>query len=408
VCVRVAAILTEIRDSVTAIAPTSAVPPQFTLRCSLAYAAPMSLNGILVPHLPVWLHGLALSPLQIAVILAAQVALRMFAAPSTGYLIRRVGEPNRVLTYTAALSLIVFLGLFLSRDFWVILLVVGLQAAIFAPYTPIVESITVSGVKRWGFQYGRMRVWGSVGFVVATLSVGSLMSTAGLNTVPVAAMAVLLFALAVAFAAPKLEALPARRPDALVRRRPSRLDVHLLLIGVALIQSSHAMFYGFSAIQWQAMGFSGTVIAVLWSVGVVAEIAVFFAAGRLAKRWSPWTLMRMGCLAAIVRWMLFPLEWDAWGYGVLQTGHAFSFALVHLGLQYRLAEVVEEEEQASTQGIYIFYSGGFLALSTLLCGLLYRHAGLDGYFAMAALAIIGLGVLWVAARFQPQRSGVGG
>jgi MFS transporter, PPP family, 3-phenylpropionic acid transporter len=408
-CDRVVATLEYVRDSVTAIAPTSAAPPRFKLRCSLAYAAPTSLNGILLPHLPIWLQSLSFSPLQIGMILAAQVVLRVFSAPLTGHLIRSVGEPNRVLVSTAALSLVVFVGLFLSHEFWLILIVIGLQAAIFAPYTPIVESIAVSGVKRWGFQYGRMRVWGSIGFVAATLATGGLTSLAGLDMIPVSAMAALLFALAVAFAAPKLKAPPVGGQDsAKPRRRPSRLDVHVLLIGVSLIQSSHGMFYGFSAIQWQAMGYSGTVIAALWSVGVVAEIAVFFMAGRLAKRWSPWTLMRIGCLAAVIRWALFPFDWSAWGYGMLQLGHAFSFALVHLGLQYRLAEVVEEEEQASAQGNYIFYSGAFLALSTLLSGVLYRHAGLHGYLAMALLALAGLGVLHIAARLQPQRSGAGG
>ncbi|WJH40140.1 MFS transporter [Aliirhizobium terrae] len=175
-----------------------------------------------------------------------------------------------------------------------------------------------------------------------------------------------------------------------------------------MIQSSHGMFYGFSTIQWQDLGFSNGMIAAFWSAGIFAEIMVFFAAGKLAKRFSPWRLMQIGCLVAIVRWTLFPFEWSAAGYIVLQIGHAFSFAFTHLGLQYRLAEAVEEDRQASAQGAYVFYNGAFLAASTLLSGIIYRSAGLNGYFAMALLALAGLGILAVAARLQPQRSAVGG
>jgi PPP family 3-phenylpropionic acid transporter len=182
----------------------------------------------------------------------------------------------------------------------------------------------------------------------------------------------------------------------------------VLLAGAALIQSSHGMFYGFSTIQWQALGFSNGMIAVFWSAGIIAEIIVFFGAGRLAKRLSPWTLMRIGGLVAIVRWTLFPMEWGVAGYIMLQLGHAFSFAFTHLGLQYRLAETVGEERQASAQGAYVFYNGAFLAISTLISGVIYRYAGLDGYFAMALLAVAGLAMLGLAARLQPQRSAVGG
>ncbi len=387
----------------------STAPPRFQLRCSLAYAAPISLNGILLPYLPIWLHGLNFSPSEIGIILAAQVVFRFSMAPLTGRISGAVGNDRAILIWSAALSLLSLLALFFSRDFLTVLLIVGLQAALFAPYAPIVETIAISGVKRWGFQYGQMRVWGSIGFVVTTLSAGGLASLAGPNAILSAAAIVLVFAIVAAFTSPRLGSVAeGRRRSPGRRKRPVRFDVHVLLIGASVIQSSHGMFYGFSTIQWQEMGFSSSVIAALWSVGVVAEIVVFFAAGRLARRLSPWMLLRIGCIAAIVRWLLFPIGWNVWGYAILQVGHAFSFALTHLGLQYRLAETVDEEGQASAQGAYMFYNGAFLALSTLLSGVLYRAAGLNGYLAMALLALAGLLILSTAARYQPQRSAEGG
>jgi MFS transporter, PPP family, 3-phenylpropionic acid transporter len=393
---------------VTTAKPSLAAPPQFQLRCALAYAAPISVNGILLPYLPVWLHSLDFSAPEIGTILAVQVVLRVLMAPLTGPLARTVLQPPTILTWSAGLSLVVFLGLFISREFLVVLFVIALQAALFAPFAPTVEAMTISGVRRWGLQYGFMRVWGSIGFVTATLTASALSSLTGPNVIPVMVTVALVMAVGIGWAAPRV---PVTAKSAAGSARASlmkRPDIHALLIGAAVIQSSHGMFYSFTTIQWQALGFSNGVIAAFWSAGIFAEIMVFFAAGRLAKRLSPWDLMRIGGLVAIARWTLFPLEWGAFGYVVLQVGHAFSFAFTHLGLQYRLAETVEEERQASAQGAYVFYNGAFLAASTLLSGIIYRYAGLNGYFAMALLAIAGLGILAVAARIQPQRSGIGG
>lgn len=388
--------------------PSLAAPPQFQLRCALAYAAPISVNGILLPYLPVWLHSLEFSAPEIGTILAVQVVLRVLMAPLTGPLANMVRQPTTILTWSAALSLIAFLGLFISRDFLVVLIVIALQAALFAPFAPTVEAMTISGVRRWGLQYGFMRVWGSIGFVAATLAASGFSSLAGPGVIPVMVTIMLALAVGIGWAAPRVSMATKASARGARASRIERPDIHALLIGAAVIQSSHGMFYGFSTIQWQDLGFSNGMIAAFWSAGIFAEIMVFFAAGKLAKRFSPWSLMRIGCVVAMVRWTLFPFEWSAAGYIVLQIGHAFSFAFTHLGLQYRLAEAVEEDRQASAQGAYVFYNGAFLAGSTLLSGIIYRSAGLSGYFAMALLALAGLGILAVAARLQPQRSAVGG
>lgn len=395
-------------SSTTATLP--AAPLRFQFRCSLAYAAPLSLNGILVPYLPVWLAACGFSPVQIAAVLAVQVVCRVAVATRTGTLVNIASEPHKVLVWSSILSLISIFGLFVSQNFWVVLAIVGLQAALFAPFSPMVEAIAISGVRRWGFQYGGMRVWGSVGFVAMTLAAGNLSTAIGIQAVPAMAVLVLAASIVVAFVAPRLGREVLARPATRGGRSqplPFR-QVHLLLIGVSLIQSSHGMFYSFSTIQWQAMGFSNGVIAALWCIGVIAEICVFFVSGKIARRFSPWNMLRIGCAVAVVRWALFPFGWDTWGYALLQLGHAFSFAFVHLGLQYRLSETVTEDRQASAQGAYVAYNGAFLALSTLLSGIIYKYLDMSGYFAMAVLALAGLVALSVAFGRQPQKSASGG
>lgn len=393
--------------------PAHTAPPAprlFQLRCALTYGAPLGVNGVILPYLPVWLDGLAFTEFEIGILLAMQLLLRVLAAPVSGLFADRLSERTLILAWSGTLSLLTALAMFFARDFWSVLLVIGIQAVVFAPYAPIVESIAVTGVRRWGFQYGSMRVWGSIGFVAATLLVGELRGFWGIQAVPSAIAIGFLLTVAVAFAAPKLGRAAARTgiDKALQPSSLRRFDLHLLMIGASVAQSSHGMFYTFGTIHWQQIGLASGSIGVLWSAAVVAEILVLFAAGRIAGRLSPWSLMRIGCAVAVVRWTLFPLPLDFWGYMALQIMHAFTFAFVHIGLQHRLVETVREDQETSMQGAYVFYNGIFLALSTVISGVLYRQFGLTSYVVMSVLALIGLAIIALAAKLQPQRLASGG
>ncbi len=391
-------------------AQAPAAPPFFQLRCSLAYAAPLGVNGVVLPFLPVWLSGLAFSDYQIGLVLAMQLVLRLLAAPVAGLLADRLDEKTTMLAWSGGLSFVTALAMFFTDNFLGVLLVIAVQATVFAPYAPIVESIAVSGVRRWGFHYGSMRVWGSIGFVTVTLLAGEARGLWGLNAIPAIMALGFLFTILVAFAAPRLGR-SIVQPDASGVLKPSSLkrkDLHLLMIGASVAQAGHGMFYTFGAIQWQAMGFSSGTIGILWSISVICEIVVFFISGWLVRRVSSWTLMRVGCAVALIRWTLFPLDFGVWGFAALQALHAFTFAFIHIGMQNRLVDSVREDQESSVQGAYVFYNGVFLALSTLLSGVLYHQFGAASYVAMALLALIGLGIIALAARIQPQSAASGG
>ncbi|WP_105382516.1 MFS transporter [Neorhizobium alkalisoli] len=387
-----------------------AAPRFFQLRCALAYGAPLGVNGVILPYLPVWLDGLAFSEFEIGVVLAAQLLLRVFAAPVAGVFADRLSERTLMLAWSGALSLLTALAMFFTREFWPVLLIVGIQAAVFAPYAPIVEAIAVTGVRRWGFQYGSMRVWGSIGFVAVALVAGELRGLWGFQVIPPVITFGFLLTIAAAFAAPRLGR-AVTRPDVGRGLQPSslrRIDLHVLMIGASIGQASHGMFYTFGSIHWQQIGFSSGSIGVLWSAAVISEILVFFAGGWIARRVPWWTLMRVGCAVAALRWTLFPLPLGFWGYFALQCTHAFTFAFVHIGLQNRLVESVQEDQESSMQGAYVFYNGTFLALSTLLSGMIYREFGLASYNVMSLLSLIGLATIALAVRLQPQRLSSGG
>ncbi|MCF3641942.1 MFS transporter [Rhizobium sp. TRM95111] len=391
---------------------SAGAPPFFVQRIAILFCAPMLVNGIALPYFPVWLNSLTMSDFEIGVVLAVPMILRVFTAPLAGLLADRIGERATVLVWSSLLSLLTALALFVSESFWPVLILYALQGAVYAPYVPIAESIALSGVRRWNFDYGRMRFWGSLAFIASTMVGGWLSGLFG--------GAMVLPAMAVGFVLTVVAALTTPRIGK--PRRPSPItalavapagslrqrDVQLMLAGAALVNASHALLFAFSAIYWTGRGFSGTEIGLLWSAGVFAEVIFFVFATRLRRRFSLWTLLLSGSAVTVLRWLFYPMEPGFAGYFVLQCLHAFTFASVHIGVQNRIIQRVPEEQEASAQGLYFFYNNIFMALATFASGYAYAWYGVSGFYVMSVVAGCGLVLVLAARAAQPQSALSGG
>lgn len=388
------------------------VPPHFRLRSALSYCAPLVVNGIAVPFFPVWLATLHFNDREIGVILAVPMVVRVLVAPVVSLIADRMQERANVLLCSGALSLLTAFALYLTDDFWPVLFVYALQGATYAPYLPVVESIAISGVRRWGFDYGSMRVWGSIAFIFATLAGGQLIGQWGGAIVLPAMVIGFILTTLMAFVTPRIGP-TRRRGQPIGVKMPgagSLASPHLLItmIGVSVQQSSHAVYYSFSSIYWHQIGFSGTEVGILWSVGVAAEVVMFFQSKRLSRRFSAWTLITFGSLVSIGRWILFPVNFGLAGYLALQCLHAFTYACVHTGIQRRIVATVQETQESSAQGTYFFLNGMFLGITTFASGYLYAWLGLASFYLMAIIAVAGLLLVFLAHSLQPQSAADGG
>ncbi|HSX72627.1 MAG TPA: MFS transporter [Shinella sp.] len=396
---------------------TAGAPPFFAARIALVFCAPMMVNGIALPFFPVWLETLSMSDFQIGIVLAVPMFVRVFTAPVAGIIADRLGERSIVLLWSGLLSLLTALALFATGSFWPVLLLYTLQGAVYSPYVPITEAIMLSGVRRWNFDYGRMRLWGSLAFIVATMIGGWLAGLyGGAMVLPAMAVGFVLTVLG-AVMAPKIGKPRRPSPIAAIATMPTKstlrqADVQFMLIGVSLVNASHAMLYAFSAIYWQKMGFSGVDVGILWSAGVLAEVVFFLFAVQLRRRFNLWSMMTVGSAVAVGRWVLFPMDMSFAGYFALQCLHAFTYALIHMSAQSRLVERVAEEQEAAAQGLYYFYTGVFTALATFVSGYAYNWYGVEGFYLMSFVAAAGLASVvagrLVAPRAQPQSTGSGG
>ena len=393
--------------------PAQDKPPRFEFRVALVYFAIFASSGLHLPYFPLWLEFRALTPTQISIVLSMPLFVRVIAAPLVSMLADRSNDRAHILSLATVLAVIVAAFYFIPFGFVGILIVSLLLSPPWTSQVPLADTIALSGVRRYGADFAKMRVWGSISFLLASFAGGVLIQFAGEKIIPVALFAALVAACAMSFVVPRIG--KPRRLSPLsdvdladagrALRRPAFVT---FLIATGITQASHAYGYSFSAIYWKSIGIGETMIGALWSISVVAEVIMFTAFRRLFGRLHPARVLMIGSTAAMFRWSVFPLIAPS-GLGVagflfVQSLHAFSFALSFLGMQKMIALTIPEERGGTAQGLSTFFIGTSLAITTMMSGPLYAATGIYGFYVMVTLAALGLVLTAVALRLE-QRQG---
>ncbi len=385
---------------------TGAMPPAHTTGRNLAfryaafYGAVFLAVGIYQPFWPVFLKSRGLSAAEIGLVFALASWIRIATGPAIAQIADRSGRAKATLVVVAALCLAIFTGFYSAQGFWPILLVMLPAAICFQPMIPLIESQTMAAVQRERLDYGRIRLWGSLTFILGTVGAGALITGREPDLVFFLVLGALALTLLAALALP---AALARRPDG-TSLNPLRLlrdGRFLLFLGAAsLIQASHAVYYGFSALHWQAAGLSEATIGLLWAEGVAVEVLLFAFSGAVAARAGPAVLLALAALAGILRWTLLATSTDLGLLIAVQALHALTFGAAHLGAMHFIARAAPPGLGATAQSLYSAVSGGVaMGLAMLLAGALYDAAAGQAFLAMTALSTAGLGMALILWRF---------
>jgi MFS transporter, PPP family, 3-phenylpropionic acid transporter len=396
-----------------------AAPPYFALRMWAFFAGYFVFGGVSVPFFPVWLQSRGLTEIEIANCVALPAIIRVVLTPLAGLFADRAPHRRFAAIAFTLPAMLVFLLAWRAQGYWPILLITGASFTLWALALPVAEALALTGVRRFGLDYGRMRLGGSVAFIVTNLGSGALLSFLDVGAIFWFVLATLISSTAVAFALPvtppAVRALDDRtRPQPL---HPQKLLAHpaflaLLFVG-GLIQASHAVLYSFGSIHWRGLGFTGFDIGIFWATGVSCEILVFSQSGAAIRTFGPFGLLVLGGLAAILRWSIYSTDPGFLGFAVLQGLHGLTFGATYLGTQHAIARAIPEELTASAQGLLSMISGLLLAGATFLAGPLYEALGAHAFLVMTAFPALALVILAVHRALttmppQPHSSGSGG
>lgn len=360
------------------------------VRLAFFFAAFFVVVGIQLPFWPVWLAAKGLGPTEIGLLLAVSIAAKVIANPLTAHLADRRGERRRPMVVLALASLASFALFGWVEGFWPILAVSVMFFTLWPPIMPLGESLTMITVHRDGLDYGRIRLWGSLSFIAMAVIAGRVL----VNEPPDIIFWMVLAAVALAVVACAL--VPDARPEhpgstqaPIVLILRNRLFL-LFLVAAGLIQGSHAVYYAFGTLHWQAIGYSDDLIGVLWAEGVIAEIILFAFGNRLIRRFGADRLILFGGVAAAVRWTVTGLTDALPALICVQALHAFTFGATHLGAIHFVARVVAPSMSATAQSLYSAGVMGLgLGLMLLISGELYGRFGGGAYHAMAVAGLAG-------------------
>jgi len=355
-------------------------------RLSLFYAAAFLVAGVQLPFWPVWLAGRGLDAGEIGAVLAIGQWIKVAANPLAGMLADRCGNRRRVMLPLAMLSAVGYLLCLPQQGFASLLFITALIAASSAGILPLADTITLAGK---GMDYGRVRLWGTFAFILATLLGGRILTGRSPETVLYLLLgATILMTLACTLVPPA--AITARGPCGSAWRHLLAPRHLVFLAAATLIQGSHGVYYAFGTLYWRSLGFASGTIAWLWAEGAIAEMVLFYCGRRLLDRLGPFGLLTLGGAAGILRWTATALTADLAVLIVMQLLHAFTFGAAHLGAMHYLARGLPAEHAATGQAFYSAIVGGIgFGLITLGSGTLYGAVGGGAYYAMALAAAAG-------------------
>jgi PPP family 3-phenylpropionic acid transporter len=358
----------------------------FAWRLAAFYAALFVVLGVQLPFLPVWLAAKGLDAGEIGVVLAIPMIVRVFAIPVATRAADRRDAVRAAIVVAAAAAVAGYGAVGLAGGALAIMAAFALASAFYTPMMPLADAYALRGLTQRGRAYGPVRLWGSAAFIAGSFAAGILLDVIAPDDLIWLIVAAMVLTMAAAGALAPLG------PGGSVARTPPRSAQKLwrdptfvaVAAAASLIQASHAIYYGFATIEWQAAGLDGVTIGALWALGVLAEIALFAVSGRLPV--GPTALLLIGAAGAVVRWGAMALDPPLALLPLLQCLHAFSFGATHLGALGFIVQTAPAALGASAQGYLAVAQGLVMAATMGLSGLLYARFGSLAYGAMALAA----------------------
>lgn len=374
------------------------------LRLGAFFGAYFATVGVFAPYFPLYLEHRGLSALQIGYVLALAQAMRVVGPTLWGWLADHHVPRRTILRVSTLAALVAFAPILLPGGVGLIFAVVFALNVFMTAQIPIAEAVAAAALRhdtQAAARYGRLRIWGSSGFVLLVLVSGGLFDTVGIGWQPMLVLAMLAVTAWIAFGVIDVAAVEEAGAQVSVRARLSEPRVRWFFLSVALMIFAHGALYTYYSLYLAQLGYSKTVIGLFWIAGVLAEIAFFFTQGRFFTRFGAFGLLSASFVLAALRFLLiaeFATFW--WVLLAAQLMHAASFAVHHSASILTVQRWFPGRAAARGQALYISVGYGVGGTAgSLVSAWLWTAAGPSSAFlASSAAAVLGLGAVAMARR----------
>ncbi len=360
-------------------------------RLSTYYFCYFATVGILVPYWGLYLQSLGFNALEIGQLMALLLATKIVAPNLWSWVADYTGQSMRLVRIAGLLSLVIYLAVFVFRDFWGMAAIMIGFSFFWNASLPQIEATTLNHLGARVYRYGRIRLWGSFGFIALVVLLGPLVDRYGPSMVLPALTAMLAGVWLATLTIPE-----AARPDRIqdggrlqqVFRQPAVLA---LLAACLLMQASHAPLYTFFSIYLDSYGYSKSLIGALWAFGVVCEVGVFLVVHRVFRVSSLATVLWITFAVTAFRWLLVAFYPEQVGVMVFaQALHAITFGAYHATAIQLIHHFFRSGLQFRGQALYSSVSFGIGgSLGSLYSGYLWNAWGAaETYLVASVLAVL--------------------
>lgn len=371
-------------------------------RLSGLYFFYFAVIGALMPYWGLYLEERGYSPQAIGSISAIIMATRIVAPNLWGWLGDKTGRRLGIIRLGAACSAIAFIGVFFGDDFWWMAGVIALYTFFWNALLPQFEVVTLAHLGKRSHHYSRIRLWGSIGFIVSAAGLGVLFDWFSINWLPWFMLLCLVLISANGW-------LLSERPQTVKRASDHQGGLKAILqqpvvlaffAASFLLQLSFGPFYAFYSIYLEDYGYSRSTIGALWTVGVIAEIIIFLVMHRWLPRFGVRRLLLLSLWLTAVRWLLTALLPESlWVMITAQCLHAFSFGVAHSVSIELIGRFFGDHHQGQGQALYSGFSFGLGgAIGAAMAGLLWDWSASLTYGIAAMSALLASGIVFFYLR----------
>ncbi|MBI3782253.1 MAG: MFS transporter [Deltaproteobacteria bacterium] len=353
--------------------------------------------GVWVPYFPLYLADLGYTGSEIGLVIGIQPALRWCGALGWAHVADRWRNRHRILVVTAAAGAVCFVPLLFVRDVRAVLMVLSAISLFHGTLIPMLDATVMDNLAALGGDYGRLRLWGSLGFILGSAGSAPLVHLWSPSIVPY-----LLVSPGLLMVLSLMRVPPTQLEQHAHVRGPWKLmtpQLSTFLLSAVLLQISCGTWSGFFGVHTAALGFSDAIPGFTYGLAVTFEIALMYFGRQLLDRYQAVNVLLLSLVLTAVRWLLTAAASNEILVILLQLGHVFSFSAFHLSALRLLERYVPRAHRTSGQALYGAVSFGVGGSAGLwLAGTLVEQAGTRGAFLFeAALALL---ALWPALRLR--------
>jgi len=353
--------------------------------------------GAFSPYFGLYLQSLNFSAWDIGLLMSQMQLMRLFGPNLWGWLADRFGRRMLIIRLAAVAGLAGFTAFFWLDKLGGMLVAMAVIAFFWSAALPLVETLTFDHLREERGQYSRIRLWGSIGFIVAVLATGAVLDIFPLTGVLWVCWGILFGILVLSAVLPEAPTVAHPHdslPVADILRQPR---VRALLAACFAMSAAHGALYVFYSIHLAGNGYSKAEVGGLWSLGVLAEIAVFMLMARLVRRYSLRTLLLASFAAAVLRFLLIGWGVDSLAVMVVaQLMHGLTFGAYHAAAIAAINLWFPGRAQGRGQALYSsisFGAGGLLG--GLISGWVWDDIGAGWTYTLGSMfALVGLFLVW--------------